>query len=1301
MTEYHDEMHKWEHLSEIRIKFSEIILEYENLAFYKLVHNELKGLTKMNVILILSDSITYNKHIAITDTDTDTDITADWHDWFDKLAGKENTQNLRDLIWENKGSTAEFDTEKEVTNTLLNQNSHIKCLPIKSWFSTPIIWGKEADAKIVGSIIIYSKNKENNDKNLYDINFIEKFSKHLAILFKNKRIFDRREALVKTARKLYFHTKDAASFNEFINNVLADSYECAKELMNVNDFLAFIVPEKHLSTSSEPELYLSYKRGEKTENTRKEIFSALARYIIKHPHEKILLKNRIEVEKKLSNIYPDFKREGLILPESLVVVPMSLDSDEARGAFILYHMGHKNAYDKDDRDVIDRLSDQAALAIDKAHSQQLKDRTHRERHKALFDMNSVLFKFDTSHLKKDEAIQEVLKIAIKHIKKVGINVENVSMFTKHFQNRADLEDKTNRPDLQLIHNKGKFIANYCNNDSSFYIESAALQIINNPKKPIIFKNKQDFRENYLNVDDSKETPFYFLAVPMRLEEELASGAFIFCTDSQYLYDDDDLQFIDDITDSLALIIKNILMRIEKEKILFDMSRTLLDFVKKVGKESNEEIIEKILTTSCEHTQKLAKADNMMIYMSHVDEASNEKLSLQLKKAFENSIAVNLNDAKKLISIELIEYVVKHPKNPIIWGSIEDALEIIKDLNLSIKPNDIPKSLLIVPMSLEIDNPAKGAFVLYDFYSEHRYENEDKDFVDELSDQVAIIIQNLLLNHTKQELEVSNDKLTKSLIGFSRDLMSTINMPTDEVANRVRDLAGKIMDVNNMYIAYYDEKKQIIRFPLFYENGNKIKINERDYSEGGRTEWIIENNNSLIIHTKNESIQWYENSGFESVGNPLASWIGAPISFGDKIFGILAAFHPEKGNIYDEVDLKILESLANKIAITMENARIYKELQYATQRIADTQDILTKSLVANDLVHSLNNAAGTIPIWADLISDELGKETPSLQDITKYNQNVKDSVIELLLTVENFKHPEKNTKINVISMLDTISKHIRLQFYNKIQSNKLTITTNIERNLHEVYGLSSDIHHAIHNILSNGIEAILEKGNGSLIIEAKNISKQYIEIKVEDTGVGISSKNLKNIFKPYFSTKENGNGYGLWRTQFVIEKIGGNISVKAEENIGSIFTITIPTDTTTKNKKRSEIKNILVLDDQPQWRLVLSTFLKKEGHNVFEAKNIEDAKQLLLDNTIDLASIDLRLIDSDFYNVGGLELLNFIKENKPNIETIILTAYPEAIKNKETQENPKVTVLKKVPEGTPFDYIAYIDKVKKLLNTDTK
>jgi signal transduction histidine kinase len=65
------------------------------------------------------------------------------------------------------------------------------------------------------------------------------------------------------------------------------------------------------------------------------------------------------------------------------------------------------------------------------------------------------------------------------------------------------------------------------------------------------------------------------------------------------------------------------------------------------------------------------------------------------------------------------------------------------------------------------------------------------------------------------------------------------------------------------------------------------------------------------------------------------------------------------------------------------------------------------------------------------------------------------------------------------------------------------------------------------------------------------------ISVSDSGCGISSENLSQIFDPYFTTKSTGTGLGLAIAYNAIEAMGGRISVASSKGIGTTFTVTLP------------------------------------------------------------------------------------------------------------------------------------------------
>jgi len=71
------------------------------------------------------------------------------------------------------------------------------------------------------------------------------------------------------------------------------------------------------------------------------------------------------------------------------------------------------------------------------------------------------------------------------------------------------------------------------------------------------------------------------------------------------------------------------------------------------------------------------------------------------------------------------------------------------------------------------------------------------------------------------------------------------------------------------------------------------------------------------------------------------------------------------------------------------------------------------------------------------------------------------------------------------------------------------------------------------------------------------SDDLIEISVSDTGPGISQKVLKNLFVPFFTTKEQGTGLGLALSQSIVQNAGGSIHVQSQPGAGSRFTIALP------------------------------------------------------------------------------------------------------------------------------------------------
>lgn len=142
----------------------------------------------------------------------------------------------------------------------------------------------------------------------------------------------------------------------------------------------------------------------------------------------------------------------------------------------------------------------------------------------------------------------------------------------------------------------------------------------------------------------------------------------------------------------------------------------------------------------------------------------------------------------------------------------------------------------------------------------------------------------------------------------------------------------------------------------------------------------------------------------------------------------------------------------------------------------------------------------------------------------------------------------------------------LRFLNWDLSKKgIKVQSNFHPNIPAVLGNADQLRQVFLNLFLNARDA-MEKG-GTLHVTTRLSDKgdsdflagKWALAEVQDTGVGISTENIRKVFEPFFSTKHEGNGLGLglWVTQGIIEKLGGRIKVRSEQGHGTTFTIGLP------------------------------------------------------------------------------------------------------------------------------------------------
>jgi len=177
----------------------------------------------------------------------------------------------------------------------------------------------------------------------------------------------------------------------------------------------------------------------------------------------------------------------------------------------------------------------------------------------------------------------------------------------------------------------------------------------------------------------------------------------------------------------------------------------------------------------------------------------------------------------------------------------------------------------------------------------------------------------------------------------------------------------------------------------------------------------------------------------------------------------------------------------------------------------------------------------------------------IKEISRINKLIED-----LLSLSK-KHKTKIEKVNINKAVNEV-----ILMENKALGDmNVEIIKEFDPSLPKVYASESALKQIFLNTLKNSIEAIKPQAKGLIKVITKldytRHSPKFLKIEFIDNGCGISKKDIKNLFVPFFTTKEKGSGLGLAISQKIIYEHNGFITVDSIKNRGTTVTVYLPTE----------------------------------------------------------------------------------------------------------------------------------------------
>jgi CheY-like chemotaxis protein len=198
---------------------------------------------------------------------------------------------------------------------------------------------------------------------------------------------------------------------------------------------------------------------------------------------------------------------------------------------------------------------------------------------------------------------------------------------------------------------------------------------------------------------------------------------------------------------------------------------------------------------------------------------------------------------------------------------------------------------------------------------------------------------------------------------------------------------------------------------------------------------------------------------------------------------------------------------------------------------------------------------------------------------------------------------------------------------------------------------------------------------------------YVCLSVTDTGVGMDEETVRHLFKPFFTTKEpgQGSGLGLASAQRIMKNHRGAIQVTSKPGEGTTFTLFFPASSARPLDIAPEEKQItsgqgtiLLVEDEPTLRRVGKKLLEKLGYQVLEASCGENALEIFGERHGD---IDLVLLDMIMPGMNGLQTLARLRDLDPHIRVILCSGLEE------TTEDSLPAGVSFIPKPVPLEILS--------------
>lgn len=380
-----------------------------------------------------------------------------------------------------------------------------------------------------------------------------------------------------------------------------------------------------------------------------------------------------------------------------------------------------------------------------------------------------------------------------------------------------------------------------------------------------------------------------------------------------------------------------------------------------------------------------------------------------------------------------------------------------------------------------------------------------------------------------------------LLELTSDLTSTLELGI--LLQHIVEAAQELTESDAASLLLFDPQTEHLYFEATTGPIDKSFDTTSVPVENSIAGWIFTQQKPLLINDADQDPRLFQDVE-HLTSLKTKSIIGAPLLTKDKTLGVIEVVNKHTG-VFQDDDLRILQSLASQAAIAIENTRLFQQSDLIAEMVHELRTPLAALMAAAHLMMRPELAEDQRHQLSETVFDEVQR----LNDMTT-------DFLELA-RLESGRVRFAREHVSLQELVQECVDIIRPQ----AAAAEVMLVTELDPDVETVRGDRNRLKQLLLNLLTNAIKYSSTEGEVQVALSHHG---DRAMLAVKDNGIGIPAESLPHIFERFYRVplKEgsvSGTGLGLAIAKRIVENHRGQIEVHSEPGKGSTFTVTLPTN----------------------------------------------------------------------------------------------------------------------------------------------